>query len=137
LNIVRTPRSDTRADRFLGVRLTQSELERLDAWRTAHGNRSRSEAVRALLVSAPDSTTEPGAFDVPISLRGKLEEIVEDGWASSVDGALTLVLTMGLGELTKLHTDRLPALRKHARDQSDRTHARRRGDREGRGLLER
>jgi Ribbon-helix-helix protein, copG family len=133
---VRTPRSDTRADRFLGVRLTQSELERLDAWRTAHGNPSRSEAVRALL-RGPEPATEPSAFDVPISLRAKLEEIVEDGWASSVDGALTLVLTMGLGELSKLHTDRLPALRKHARDQSERTRARRRGDREGRGLLER
>ena len=133
---MRTPRSDSRADRFLGVRLTQSELARLDAWRAAHGNPSRSEAVRALL-SAPESVTGPSALDVPISLRSKLEEIVEDGWAPSVDGALTLVLTMGLGELTKLHTDRLPALRKHARDQSDRAHARRRGDREGRGLLER
>ncbi len=133
---MRTPRSDSRADRFLGVRLTQSELEHLDAWRTAHGNPSRSEAVRALL-SAPETVPGPSALDVPISLRAKLEEIVEDGWASSVDGALTLVLTMGLGELTKLHTDRLPALRKHARDQSERTRARRRGDREGRGLLER
>jgi hypothetical protein len=118
------------------VRLTQSELERLDAWRVAQGNPSRSEAVRALL-SAPDAAQAPSALDLPISLRGKLEEIVEDGWATSVDGALTLVLTLGLGELTKLHTDRLPELRKHARDQSDRTRARRRGDREGRGLLER
>ncbi|MCI4354885.1 MAG: hypothetical protein L3K06_05915 [Thermoplasmata archaeon] len=133
---MRTPRSDSRADRFLGVRLTQGELERLDAWRVAHGTASRSEAVRALL-SAPEKVAGPSALDVPVSLRGKLEEIVEDGWASSVDGALTLVLTMGLGELTKLHTDRLPALRKHARDQSDRTRERRKGDREGRGLLER
>ena len=133
---MRTPRSDSRADRFLGVRLTSAELDRLDAWRTAHGNPSRSEAVRALL-GAPDQVEKPGAVEVPVSLRAKLEEIVEDGWATSEDGALTLVLTLGLGELSKLHTSRLPELRKHAREQSTRTRERRRVDREGRGLLER
>jgi hypothetical protein len=133
---VRTPRSESKADRFLGVRLTQAELEHLDAWRTAHGNASRSESVRALL-RAPDEVAGPGVVAVPVSLRGKLEEIVEDGWAASEDGALTLVLTLGLAELSKLHTDRLPELRKHAREQSTRSRARRRVDREGRGLLER
>jgi len=133
---VRTPRSESKADRFLGVRLTPSELERLDAWRAEHGNASRSESVRALL-RAPDEVARSGSVEVPISLRHKLEEIVEDGWAASEDGALTLVLTLGLAELSKLHTDRLPELRKHAREQSSRSRARRRVDREGRDLLER
>lgn len=133
---MRTPRSEARADRFLGVRLTPAELEHLDSWRAAHGNASRSESVRALL-RAPDQVAGPGAAEVPVSLRHKLEEIVEDGWAASEDGALTLVLTLGLAELTKLHTDRLPELRRHARDQSTRSRARRRVDREGRELLER
>jgi hypothetical protein len=134
---VRTPRAETRADRFLGVRLTSNELDRLDGWRAAHGNLSRSEAVRALL-GAPDSAKgAAGATEIPISLRAKLEEIVEDGWAASADGALTLVLTLGLSELERLHAGRLPALRQHAKEQSARSHQRRRADREGRGLLER
>jgi Arc/MetJ-type ribon-helix-helix transcriptional regulator len=133
---VRTPRSESRADKFLGVRLTPEELGHLDTWRASHGNASRSEAVRALL-RAPDQVATSRAPELPISLRHKLEEIVEDGWAASEDGALTLVLTLGLTELSKLHLDRLPELRKHARDQSSKSHARRRVDREGRGLLER
>ena len=133
---MRTPRSESRADRFLGVRLTPEELERLDQWRIAHGTPSRSEAVRALL-GAPDVPRGPGAVELPTSLRAKLEEVVEDGWAASEDGALTLVLTLGLSELERLHGQRLPALRKHAREQSEMTRQRRRVDREGRGLLER
>ena len=133
---MRTPRSESRASRFLGVRLTDEESDRLDEWRTAHGNASRSEAVRALL-RAPEPSPSPSAVELPVSLRAKLEEIVEDGWATSADGALTLVLTLGLGELEQLHAERLPALRKRARDHSDRTRQRRRADREGGDLLER
>lgn len=132
---MRTPRSESRADRFLGVRLTQEESERLDAWRSAHGHVSRSDAVRALL--APGRPTEPGAVDVPVSLRAKLEEIVDDGWAASADGALTLVLTLGLAELHRLHVERLPALRSQARDHSEKARQRRKAGREGGDLLER
>ncbi len=132
---MRTPRSESRADRFLGVRLTEEESERLDAWRVAHGNLSRSDAVRALL--APGRAPGPGAIEVPVSLRAKLQEIVEDGWASSEDGALTLALTLGLQELHKLHAERLPALRQTARGHAERSRERRKAGREGGDLLER
>jgi len=132
---VRTPRSETRADRFLGVRLTLEESDRLDTWRAEHGNLSRSDAVRALL--APGRPSGPGAVELPVSLRAKLEEIVEDGWAASEEGALTLVLTLGLEELHKLHVERLPALRQQARAHSEKTRQRRRAGREGGDLLER
>jgi hypothetical protein len=133
---VRSPRSESAADRFLGVRLTSEELERLDNWRADLGTSSRSEAVRALLRKSEPAKV-PGSVNVPVSLRAKLEEIVEDGWAASEDGALTLVLTLGFGELARLHAEKLPALRQKAREHSDRSHQRRRADREGRGLLER
>jgi len=133
---VRTPRSESKADRFLGVRLTTPELDLLDQWRASHGNPSRSEAVRALLRGSEPAKV-PEGLQLPVSLRAKLEEIVDDGWAASEDAALTLVLTMGLGELHKLHVERLPALREKARDHSDKTRERRRAGREGRGLLER
>ena len=135
MNNVRTPRSESRADRFLGVRLTQEESERLDVWRAEHGNLSRSDAVRALL--APGRPSGPGTVELPVSLRAKLEEIVEDGWAASEDGALTLVLTLGLSELSKLHGERLPSLRQAARDHATRSRHRRQAGREGGDLLER
>ncbi len=133
---MRTPRSDARADRFLGVRLTTPELELLDQWRASHGNPSRSGAVRAMLRGSETATVTEGP-QVPVSLRAKLEEIVEDGWAASEDGALTLALTMGLRELHKLHAEELPALHQRAREHSERTRERRRAGSEGRGLLKR
>ena len=133
---MRTPRSQTPAVRFLGVRLTQEELDRLDGWRTAHGNPSRSDAVRALL-RAPDPAPAPGAVELPVSLRAQLEELVEDGWATNEAAALTVALTMGLEQVARLHAERLPALKRRAREHADRSDQRRRADREGRGLLER
>jgi len=133
---VRTPRSELRADRFLGVRLTLEELDHLDGWRAAHGNPSRSEAVRALL-RAPEPAAGPSATELPVSLRAQLEELVEDGWAATEATALTVALTMGLEQIAKLHGEKLPALRRRAKEHADRSHQRRRADREGRGLLER
>ncbi len=133
---MRTPRSEARADRFLGVRLTTPELEHLDQWRASHGNPSRSEAVRALLRGSEPAKATEGPR-VPVSLRAKLEEIVDDGWAASEDGALTLALTMGLRELHKLHAEELPALHSKAREHAERTRERRRAGSEGRGFLKR
>ena len=132
---MRTAKAAARADHFLGVRLTAEEVERLDRFGQSRDCPSRSDAVRARVRAAEESIAERP--ELPVGLQTRLEEIVEDGWARDLDGALTLVLTMGLAELSRVHTERAPALRDAARDGAARRAHRRNVDRQGRGLLER
>ncbi|MGI0132676.1 MAG: hypothetical protein ACREDK_06260 [Thermoplasmata archaeon] len=132
---MRTADTAARADHFLGVRLTAEEMERLDRFGRSRDLSHRSDAVRAL-VRAADGLVA-GRPELPVGLQTRLEEIVEDGWARDLDGALTLVLTMGLAELSRVHTERAPALRNAARDGANRRAQRHRADRRGAGLLER
>ncbi len=120
---------------FLGVRLSSEEVEQIDRFQKRLGAASRSEAVRALLRQTEEIRREGPEF--PVSLRTELDELVEDGWARTRDEAVTLVVTLGLQELSRLHGERVPALRRAARDAAGRGDRRRRADREGRGLLER
>lgn len=130
-----TATATARAGYFLGVRLTAEEVERLDRFGRSRGLLSRSDAVRALVRAAEEMSGERP--ELPVGLQARLDEIVEDGWARDLDGALTLVLTMGLAELSRVHTERAPALRKAARDGAEQRAHRRGADRQGRGLLER
>jgi hypothetical protein len=132
---VQSARTDASATRFLGVRLSLEELERLDQFGRQVGAANRSESVRALLRAS--ERTAPGRDEVPIGLREEIEILVEDGWASSWDAALTLVLTMGLRELPKLYAQELPSLGQRARDRAARRRVRRTADRTGEGLLDR
>ncbi|MGP8072867.1 MAG: hypothetical protein ACLPZM_07045 [Thermoplasmata archaeon] len=118
---------------FLGVRLTPEETSLLDQFRTTNDLPDRSAAVRALLRRAGGAPA-PGV-ELPATLRAELEEVVEEGYARDLDGAVATVLTLGLGELARTHTERMPAMRDHARSLSERKRDRRRADREGRGLL--
>ena len=120
---------------FLGVRLTADEVERLDRFQKTKDVDTRSDAVR-LLVRQSAEPSAP-AVEFPVSLRGQLEDLVEDGWAQTLDEAVTLVATLGLQELSRLHSERLPALRRAARESAGRSDRRRRADREGRELLDR
>jgi hypothetical protein len=135
LNVVRTARELPRSDHFLGVRLTAEEIEQLDRFRTRSGSSTRSDAVRALVRES--EKVGAGATEIPVGLLAKLEEVVEDGWVSDLDGAVSLLLTLGLGEFTRLHAERLPKLRQTARDGADRRRDRGQLDRKGRGLLDR
>jgi hypothetical protein len=117
------------------VRLTSEELEQLDQHGVAIGSPNRSETIRALVRGA--AVPASGRDEVPPSLREQLRVLVEDGWASDEAGALTAVLTLGLQEFAKTHTERIQGLRQAARDGAERRKARRTADREGRGLLER
>jgi Arc/MetJ-type ribon-helix-helix transcriptional regulator len=130
---VRTARAEPPATRFLGVRLTAEEESLLEQFRTTNELPNRSEAVRALVRGATEE--RPAEVSVPTTLRNELEELVEDGYASDLDGAVTLVLNLGLGEVGRIHAERLAALRDHARSSAGRRDGRRRADREGRGLL--
>ncbi len=118
---------------FLGVRLSSDEVEQIDRFQKTLGAPSRSEAVRALL-HRTEATRGEGT-EIPVSLRAELDELVEDGWVRTHDEAVTLVVTLGLQELSRLHGERVPALRRAARDAAGRGDRRRRADREGRGLL--
>jgi Arc/MetJ-type ribon-helix-helix transcriptional regulator len=135
LNAVRNARAQAPASHFLGVRLTAEEVALLDGFRTAHELPNRSEAVRTLVHGAGGAPAS--AVELPVSLRSALEELVEDGFARDLDGAVALVLHLGLGELARTHSERLPAMRERARSTADRGRARHRADREGRGLLRR
>ncbi|HKV90500.1 MAG TPA: hypothetical protein VJQ43_04790 [Thermoplasmata archaeon] len=131
---MRTARQPARSDHFLGVRLTIEEIEQLDRFRVRSGSSTRSDAVRALVRESEKAGG--GATELPVALLAKLEEVVEDGWVSDLSGAVSLLLNLGLSELTRLHADRLPSLRRTARDGADRRKQRRQLDREGRGLLD-
>lgn len=133
LNVVRTARADAPATRFLGVRLTLEEESLLEQFRSKREFPTRSEAVRALVRGATDA--RPADISVPATLRNELEDLVEDGYAEDVDSAVTLVLTLGLGEVGRIHAERMAALREYARTSAGRREGRRRSDREGRGLL--
>jgi O-succinylbenzoate synthase len=130
---VRNARADAPATRFLGVRLTSEEESLLDGFQRDHGISTRSDAVRALVRSA--SEPQAGSVSVPPTLMGELEELVENGYARDLEGAIALVTSLGLTELARTHSERLPALRERARSVKDRREGRRRADREGRGLL--
>jgi hypothetical protein len=132
---VRTARELPRSDHFLGVRLTAEEVEQLDRFRSRSGSATRSEAVRALVRDS--EKVGAGASEIPVALLAKLEEVVEDGWVLDLDGAVSLLLTLGLSEFTRLHADRIPKLRQAAREGADRRRDRTQLDRKGRGLLDR
>jgi hypothetical protein len=123
------------ASYFLGVRLTPEEVERLDRFQKLREVGTRSDAVRLLVRLSIDAPRASAEF--PASLRAELDDVVEDGWARTLDEAVTLVATLGLQELSRLHGERLPALRRAARETAGRSDRRRRADREGRELLDR
>ena len=130
---MRTARADRPATHFLGVRLTLEEEALLEQFRTSNELPNRSEAVRALVRGANES--RPAEIAVPSTLRNELEELVEDGYVQDLASAVTLALNLGLGEVGRIHAERLAALRDHARNAAGRRENRRRADREGRGLL--
>ncbi|MGA8711178.1 MAG: hypothetical protein WB786_08155 [Thermoplasmata archaeon] len=130
---MRNARANAPATRFLGVRLTSEEASLLDGFQRDHGLSTRSDAVRALVRSAGEP--QAGSVSVPPTLHGELEELVENGYARDLEGAIALVTSLGLTELARTHSERLPALRERARNVKDRREGRRRADREGRGLL--
>jgi len=132
---VRTARADAPATHFLGVRLTTEEESLLEKFRTEHGLANRSDAVRAFLHGAVEPRALP--IELPATLRNELEELVEDGYAHDLDGAIVLVLTLGIRELARTHAEHVPSLRDRARSSGERREGRRRADREGRGLLRR
>ncbi|HEV2519051.1 MAG TPA: hypothetical protein VGX00_00310 [Thermoplasmata archaeon] len=132
---MRTARGPRPAERFLGVRLTADELEQLDRHGVSIGSPNRSETVRALVRGVQGPSSERP--ELPPSLRGELDVLVEDGWATDEGAALTAVLALGLQEFARTHAERIPGLRQAARASAERRKARKTADREGRGLLER
>jgi hypothetical protein len=132
---VRSARSSRTADRFLGVRLTAEEVDELDRKGVSIGSTNRSETIRALVRGEARAATT--GTELPPTLRDELNVLVEDGWAADFGGALTAVLTLGLQEFARTHTERLARLRQAARDGAERRKARTAADREGRGLLDR
>lgn len=132
---VRSVRNDAGASRFLGVRLTIEEEERLEKFRSARQLRNRSDAVRALVHEG--SAESSGRVELPPTVRNEIEELVDDGYAADFAEAVAIVVHLGLDELTRSRGDRWSALREHARTTRDRRAARRDADREGRGLLRR
>jgi hypothetical protein len=120
---------------FLGVRLTAEEESLLEQFRRDHELANRSEAIRALVRGATERPAT--SIELPATLRNELEELVEDGYARDMDGAIALVLTLGIRELARTHAEHVRSLREHARSSNDRRVGRHRADREGRGLLRR
>jgi hypothetical protein len=130
---VRTARELPRSDRYLGVRLSSEELEQLDRFQARSGSSTRSDAVRALVRESEKPA--PGGLELAVTTLAKLEEIVSDGWVKDLDGAVTLVLGLGLDQFGRLHSERLPKTRQVAREAAERRRDRDEADRKGQGLL--
>ena len=130
----RTARAGAPATYYLCVRITAEEASRLEQYRTDRQLATRSDAVRALVREAVEST-DRSAIEIPTPLKNTLEELVEDGYAGDLESIATLVLTHGIRELSRTYTEDVSALRERARSSSARRAGRRRADREGRGLL--
>jgi Arc/MetJ-type ribon-helix-helix transcriptional regulator len=123
------------ATHFLGVRLTSEEESLLEQFRTTNELPNRSEAVRALVRDASGALAN--RIELPVTVEAELEDLVEKGYARDLESAVDIVLHLGLGELTRTHVDRMPALADQARASAERRRVRFRADREGRGLLRR
>ena len=121
--------------RFLGVRLSPEEEARLAGIQADRKIASRSEAVRALLREAPSE--RPERIELPVTRRRELEELVEDGYFTTLASAVEYALEVGLRELVANHTVGWSELRRHAHEARERGDRRRRADREGRELLRR
>jgi Arc/MetJ-type ribon-helix-helix transcriptional regulator len=126
---------DTSTGRFLGVRLTPEEEGRLERYRADRKFANRSEAVRALLQESTAERTE--AIELPATRLRELEELVQDGYFTTLAGAVEYALEVGLRELVANHREGFAELRRHARELRERGDRRRRADREGRELLRR
>ena len=120
---------------FLGVRLTAEELRELEEFRRSRGIETRSDAVRTLVRESGERAVPP--LRLPASLHHQIEELVEDGWAHSEGEALNLLATMGADAMSRLHTEKIPAMRGEARALRDRRAARRGASHKGREFLER
>jgi Arc/MetJ-type ribon-helix-helix transcriptional regulator len=131
---VRTARAKVPTTYFLGVRLTTEEESLLERFRRERDLANRSEAVRALVRGATPGV--PTSVELPATLRSELEELVEDGYANDLDGAVTLVLHHGLRELARLHDEVVPTLRSRAKSVDSRRAERQRAEREGRKFLQ-
>ena len=117
------------------MRLSPEEESRLEQLRADRNFANRSEVVRGLL---RESIAErPGVVELPATRRRELEELVEDGYFTTVTAAVEYALEVGLRELVADHRDGLTELRRHARELRERGDRRRRADREGRELLRR
>jgi len=126
---------DAPASRFLGVRLSPEEEARLEQYSADRKLANRSEAVRALLVDS--GVPRPSFVELPATRLRELEELVEDGYFTDIEGALEHALEVGLRELVANHGEGFSGLRRHARELRERGDRRRRADREGRELLRR
>ncbi len=117
------------------MRLSPEEEARLERFRDERALPNRSEAIRALLrdAAAPRGRTA----EIPATRLRELEELVEDGYFSTIEGAVEHALEVGLRELVANHRDGLAELRRHARELRERGERRRRAVREGRELLRR
>jgi Arc/MetJ-type ribon-helix-helix transcriptional regulator len=121
--------------RFFGVRLSPEENAHLESYRVEHQLPNRSEALRDLLKAGGAAGTT--AVELPVTRLRELEQLVEDGYFTSVAAALESALEVGLRELIASHRDGLAELRRYAREMRVRRDGRTRADREGRGLLRR
>lgn len=128
-------------ERFVGVRLAEEDLARLDKVVEERGFSTRSEAIRHILreaggrapaaVPAPGPSSRGVEVAVPVSLFRELERSVENGYSSSVGAALEKALERGLEELAVRRPRRIAAERELAEALSKEEGERRRASQEG------
>jgi len=126
---------DLSPGRFLGVRLSSEEERWLERYRAQRDFANRSEAVRGLLRES--GAERPAAVEIPVTRLRELEELVEDGYFTTIASAVEHALEVGLRELVANHGEGLAELRRRARELRERGARRRRADQEGRELLRR
>jgi hypothetical protein len=121
--------------KFVGVRCTVEELDRLDDLRRTRGIENRSDALRTLVREATARPVE--ASPLPVTQQREVQALVDDGFARNEGEALSALVSLGLREFRRIHVEDTRALHDAAREQQDRAKARQAADREGRDRLER
>ncbi len=132
-------------ERYLGVRLSAEELERLDRVVDERNFANRSEAIRHLLreasqpgepLRAPGERAPRGRMvEVPVTLHRELERSVENGYSSGLTAALEKALERGLEVLAERRSQRVETERRTAellaKEEAARRGASQEGERQG------
>jgi hypothetical protein len=119
---------DTR--NLVGVRLSEDERFLLDRLAILWGLSNRSEVLRELIRRGREFPS-PGqeTLELPPTLLTNLEEMVEDGWANSLNDALARTVDRGLSVLSQEYAARGEQSRQVARAAHERRAVRKASER--------
>lgn len=96
---------------LVSFRLTEEEIRSLDLLSLSWGLKTRSDTLRSLIERAKElPSLGEEALSLPPMLTASLEEMVENGWASTLSEAAARTIDRGLTVLAREYEARVPQL---------------------------